>query len=250
MLTHILEGEIQPDFGACESKLCSCAAEKRGLQVCILWVAEMRRNTELNQAAQDLPRVVIWRYARAALHVSAVASCIAHRRVYLDMWHPSCGGHLGRQTAGDFQWAADFLDHHCGPQDETAVGDMFVMLYQTCDISLWANEPAFVKAIIVAMEPDKPTRVRHAALRTAWEIREALRSPGNAILPLLPAFSSALRSAVLTNIHSEEDTTTWDSPDGFFDWQRDLCYLQIIYALVRSSGGIWDRHLHDNGHFD
>ncbi|KAH7923289.1 hypothetical protein BV22DRAFT_597484 [Leucogyrophana mollusca] len=124
------------------------------------------------------------------------------------------------------------------------------MLSQASDISRWANNPMFIEAIIFAMGPDKPTQVRHAALHTAWEIRQALRTPDNAILSMLSAFSAALSSAVLTNIHSEEDTTTPNSPDRFIYEERDVHYLQIISDLVQNSGGIWDRHLHNNGHFD
>ncbi|KAH7925119.1 hypothetical protein BV22DRAFT_457017 [Leucogyrophana mollusca] len=247
MLSCLVEAEMLSRFGTCESKLCGCKVAEWSMRVCHSWMGQITRAAK---PKEDPIRVAMLGCARAALHMSAMASRTAHDRVNWDVWHPSYGGHLGRQTAGDFHWAVAFLDHHYGTQDEIAVADTFVMLSQARDISLWANEPAFVQAIIVGMRPEKTTRVRDAALRTAWQIREALSSPDDAILPLLPAFSSALRSAVLTNIYSEGDTAAWDSPDRDFYEERNLHYVQIVYALVRSSGGIWDRYLHDNGHFN
>ncbi|KAH7925718.1 hypothetical protein BV22DRAFT_411524 [Leucogyrophana mollusca] len=246
MVSCLLDAEMSSRFGTCESKSCGCKVADWALRV---WHSWMGKIGGVTKPEKDPIGVVMLECARAALRIGAVASCAAYGPVGWGGWSRSCGGPLSWQDLDDFHWTLAFLDHHHSIQDKIVVAGMVVVLSQSPRISLWANEPAFVKAIVVAMGSDNPTRVRHVALRTACEIRKALGSPDNTILPMLSAFSAALRSAVLTNIHPEEYSTTSNSPDRFFYRERDLCYLQIIYALVRSPGGIWYRHLHDDQHF-
>ncbi|KAH7919547.1 hypothetical protein BV22DRAFT_854989 [Leucogyrophana mollusca] len=198
------------------------------------------------RGAEEMRRE-LWGDARAAMHFSAVASR-HHGLEDCSRRDLPSSGHCGRPAIYHLAWALDFLDYHYEARDEMAVADTFFMLSQARDIALWAKSPKFVEAIVFAMQPDKSTRVRHAALHTAWEIRVALGTPDDAIRPLLPKFVAALLSAVLTNMRSANQTENDRSPDRFIYHERDLRYLQILYTFARNKDGALDELLRSEGH--
>ncbi|KAH7925323.1 hypothetical protein BV22DRAFT_442856 [Leucogyrophana mollusca] len=256
-LSLCLEGGIQPNFGTCESKECGCEVVEWGWHTCQSWVGKIWATTELSPAGRARSREErqsdMWRNARAALHLSAVASSDYEDRGSGSNptgWRLCYGGHRGRPVISGPEWAIRFLDDHYEAQDYVAVADTFTMLSQARNIEHWADSPEFVNAIIFAMQPNRPTRVRHTAFRTAWEVRKAMGSPDGAVQFLLSDFAAALSSAALTDILPAENTSDTDSLDRFLYYDRDLHYLQILYALAQNPDGIWDCHLHDHGHFD
>ncbi|KAH7928469.1 hypothetical protein BV22DRAFT_1030782 [Leucogyrophana mollusca] len=254
-LSLCFDAGIEPDFGACRSKECGCEVMEWGWHTCQSMVGKLWSTDELSDpddAMSEEERSEIWRTARAALHLSAsLACCGYHDNPYYQCtrWRPNYGGHRGRPVIDGPDWAIRFLNEHYDARDPIAVADTYTMLSQARDIHQWADSPAFVGAIIHAMGPDQPTRVRHSALRAAWEIRCALGFPKDAIRSLLPDFIVALHSAVTTNLDPPDSTTVTDSVNRFIDEGRDLCYLQIIFALTQNSGGVYDDHLRDAGHF-
>ncbi|KAH7923687.1 hypothetical protein BV22DRAFT_566463 [Leucogyrophana mollusca] len=213
--------------------------------MCISLAQKAKALGPITDRLAEEKRRELWSNARAALHFSAVASARDHSR---GGWYPTYGGHCDRLAIDDFVWAIDFLDYHYEAQDEIAVADTFFMLSQARPIALWARSPKFVGAIIFAMQPDRSTQVRHAALHTAWEIRIALGSPDDAMGPLLPKFAEALLSAVLTDIHPANQTETDYSPDRFTYYERDLRYLHILYTFAQNENGTWDELLRSKGH--
>jgi hypothetical protein len=58
-----------------------------------------------------------------------------------------------------------------------------------------------------------------------------------------------LSPAMLTAVCPQPGATpTEDGPDCFFHDDRDLCYLELIFALARNS--VWHPHLFGDGHID
>ncbi|KIK33571.1 hypothetical protein CY34DRAFT_18291 [Suillus luteus UH-Slu-Lm8-n1] len=92
-----------------------------------------------------------------------------------------------------------------------------------------------------------PPRLRHAALRAAHSFREVLASidivdGGDVVL-------TNFSPAILTSVCPQPGATPTDTgPDRFFDDKRDLCYLELIFALARNSQ--WHPHLYGDGHID
>ncbi|KAH7921776.1 hypothetical protein BV22DRAFT_1038268 [Leucogyrophana mollusca] len=255
-LSLCFDAGIEPDFGACESKECGCEVIEWGWHTCQSIVGKLWSTSELSdpeEAMSEEERSEMWRTARAALHLSASMACCGYDQDNFSgqwtRWRPNYGGHRGRPVIDGPVWAIRFLNEHYDVRDPIAVADTFTMLSQARDIHQWADSPAFVGAIIRAMGPDQPTRIRHSALRAAWEIRNALGCPKDAIRSLLPDFIAALHSAVTANLDPPDSTTITDSVNRFIDLDRDLCYLQIVFALTQNSGGVYDGHLRDAGHF-
>ncbi|KAG2092488.1 uncharacterized protein F5147DRAFT_722199, partial [Suillus discolor] len=100
------------------------------------------------------------------------------------------------------------------------------------------------------MDSKMPSHIRHTALRAAHSAREEIVS--------IDAIDDArLRAMILTNLspailsvlcpHSGTIPVN-DDPDYFFDSDRDLCYLEIIFTLARNS--IWHPHLSQDRHID
>ncbi|KAG2091859.1 uncharacterized protein F5147DRAFT_723141, partial [Suillus discolor] len=100
------------------------------------------------------------------------------------------------------------------------------------------------------MDSNIPFHLRHAALRAAHSAREEIAS--------IDAIDDArLRAIVLTNLSPAimsvvclhpSPTPANDGPDRFFDYHRDLCYLEIIFALARNP--IWHPRLSEDRHID
>ncbi|KIK31752.1 hypothetical protein CY34DRAFT_19603 [Suillus luteus UH-Slu-Lm8-n1] len=95
--------------------------------------------------------------------------------------------------------------------------------------------------LIACMGSSMPPRLRHAALRAAHSFREALASidivdDGDMVL-------TNFSPAILTAVCPQPGATPTDSgPDCFFDHGRDLCYLELIFALARNFQ--WRPHLY------
>ncbi|KAH7917567.1 hypothetical protein BV22DRAFT_934239 [Leucogyrophana mollusca] len=254
-LSLCFDAGINPDFGACTSRQCGCEVMEWSWHTCQSIVGKLWSTSKLShsdKATLKEERSEMWGAARAALHISASVACCGRDDLGYTWtrWRPSYGGHRGRPVMNGPDWAIRFLNEHYDAHDPIAVADTFTMLSQSRDIHQWADSPAFVGAIIHAMEAEQPTQVRHTALRTAWEIRNAPGFPRDAIRGLLPDFIAALHSAVTTNLGPPDNTTITDFADRFTDEDRDLCYLQIIYTLTQNSDGVHDDQLREAGHFN
>ncbi|KIK35148.1 hypothetical protein CY34DRAFT_597232 [Suillus luteus UH-Slu-Lm8-n1] len=94
----------------------------------------------------------------------------------------------------------------------------------------------YIEMLIACMGSSMPPRLRHAALRAAHSFQEVLASidiVDDADM-VLTNFSPSILTAVCPQPSAD--------PDRFFDYGRDLCYLELIFALARNSQ--WRPHLH------
>ncbi|KAH7912119.1 hypothetical protein BJ138DRAFT_837348 [Hygrophoropsis aurantiaca] len=199
----------------------------------------------------------IWKNVRATLHLSAMlsTSCDHYKegssRQWLSTYH--CG-HDSLFNIDGPEWAVSFLKHHYDVHDDTAVADTFFMLSQSRNVKQWADSTLFMDALVFAMQGDQPVHVRHTALRTVWKMRHVLTQPNSVLLSSsqLSEFSSALYSAVSTNIHAPDDSNTDNSSDRFFSVERDMYYLQIIYTFSLNAQivDIWNTCLRWHGHLE
>ncbi|KAG1812582.1 uncharacterized protein BJ212DRAFT_1483188 [Suillus subaureus] len=146
----------------------------------------------------------------------------------------------------NFDWLVDYLSNVCSNNYKTA-GDILVLLCSMRASCSPASQQLYIEKLIACMGSIMPPRLRHAALRAAHSIREVLASidvVDDADM-MLTNFSSAILTAVCPQPGA---TPTSDGPDRFFHPSHDLCYLELIFALVRNS--VWHPHLSGNSHIN
>ncbi|KAG1754827.1 uncharacterized protein EDB91DRAFT_1242061 [Suillus paluster] len=99
------------------------------------------------------------------------------------------------------------------------------------------------------MEADKPSRLRHAALRAVFDARLEL-------VDIVEQPEGEFREKILTELAPALFTTTKpiapqrsdDEPDAVFNPGRDDCYLRLIFTLAKQSD--WRAHLGKAGHIE
>ncbi|KAH7930872.1 hypothetical protein BV22DRAFT_40454 [Leucogyrophana mollusca] len=155
-----------------------------------------------------------------------------------------------KEDEADFHWLVDFLIYQCKENDYVAIGDALLTLSNIRGLDKCARITGYIGAIIAASGSGMPLRVRHAALKAACAIRNELANPqGEATRArLLDDFSSALWRAALLTIDPPGYRQAPLSPDRFLYYHRDLCYVQIVFALAQND--IWETHLCNDGHFE
>ncbi|KAG1768959.1 hypothetical protein EDD22DRAFT_870143 [Suillus occidentalis] len=140
----------------------------------------------------------------------------------------------------DLDWLVDYLGDVCSDDHETA-GDILVLL-SSMSVSCSATKVhVYIEKLIACMGSSMPVRLRHAALRAAHRSREVFASidvGGDADVAL-----TKFSLAILTAVCPQPVATSSDSdPDRFFYPDRDLCYLELVFALARNS--VWHPHLY------
>jgi len=149
----------------------------------------------------------------------------------------------------DFDWLVDYLEY-IDSDDQEAVFDILLLLVVIKVRCSPAKRHRFFKSLITYMSSHIPVHLRHAALRLAHSAREEMVSIDvidNAELRdiILTEFSPAILTAVCPQ---SGVTLSDDDPDRFFRHDRDLCYLELLFALVRNSN--WHPHLFEDHHID
>jgi hypothetical protein len=146
----------------------------------------------------------------------------------------------------DFDWLVDYLDNVYSNNYETA-GDILVLLSSMRVNCSPAIQRLYIEKLITCMGSSMPPRLRHAALRAAHSFREVLASADvvDDADMVLTKFSLAILTAVCPQLGT---TPTDDGPDCFFHPDRDLCYLELIFALAGNS--VWHPHFSRDGHID
>ncbi|KAG2753812.1 hypothetical protein P692DRAFT_20234192 [Suillus brevipes Sb2] len=146
----------------------------------------------------------------------------------------------------DFDWLVDYLGDTCSNNHATA-GDILVLLSSMSVSCSPAKRCLYIEKLVACMGSSMPTRLRHAALRAAHSFREVLASID--VVEDADMFLAKLSPAILTAVSPEPvATSTNDNPDRFFHGDRDLCYLELIFALARNS--VWHPYLYGDGHID
>ncbi|KAG1742561.1 hypothetical protein EDB19DRAFT_622404 [Suillus lakei] len=93
-----------------------------------------------------------------------------------------------------------------------------------------------VRHIIFAMEQTESPLLRHVGLKIAYIIKEPLANITNDVRDqLLPALHSATFGNILGDSITPDDT----SPDRFVHLERDLHYLEIVFALANANSEYW-----------
>ncbi|KAG2133300.1 hypothetical protein DEU56DRAFT_810880 [Suillus clintonianus] len=105
----------------------------------------------------------------------------------------------------------------------------------------------FIERLVACMDSSMPYRLCHIAVRAAYSFRGVLTSIDavDDADTILTRFSSAIVSAVCPRPGA---TPADDGPDGFINGARDLCYLELVFALAGNS--IWHPHLVGDHHID
>ncbi|KAG2092506.1 uncharacterized protein F5147DRAFT_722301 [Suillus discolor] len=156
-----------------------------------------------------------------------------------DLWNGQYFWTGDSHSPEDFDWLVDYLEYIYS-DDQEAAFDILVLL----------GVLKFFKILIACMGSSMPVHLRHAALRLAHSAREEMVSIDaidDAMLRdmILTEFSPAILTAVCPQpgvTHSD------DSPDRCVHDQRDLCYLELLFALARNSN--WHPHLVEDHHID
>ncbi|KAG1851449.1 hypothetical protein DFJ58DRAFT_423887 [Suillus subalutaceus] len=112
-----------------------------------------------------------------------------------------------------------------------------------------AKQHLFVERLIACMDSTMPSHLRQAALRAAHSAREEMAS--------IDAIDDArLRDMVLTKLSPvilsvvcpPPGATPDEYPDPTTNYPRNLCYLELVFALARNSN--WYPHLFGDRHID
>jgi hypothetical protein len=149
----------------------------------------------------------------------------------------------------DFDWLVDYLEYVYS-DDQKAAFDILLLLGVMKVRCSPAKQYQFFKSLIACMDSHMPHDLRHAALRAAHSAREEIASIDaidDAELRdmLLTEFSPAILTAICPQPGA---TLSDDNPDCFFHSDRDLCYLELIFALARNSN--WHLQLFRDHHID
>ncbi|KAG1828158.1 hypothetical protein EV424DRAFT_1345072 [Suillus variegatus] len=155
------------------------------------------------------------------------------------------------RTTEDFDWLVNFLVHfrEFEMRDFDAMGDALLALSAMRDLGSVTRRDNYLDAIIFAMEADKPSRLRHTALRAMFDARFKLveivdEEKGEFREKLLGELAPALFTATKPIAPQLSD----DDPDSVFNPRRDDCYLRLIFTLAKQSD--WRAHLERAGHIE
>ncbi|KAG1793831.1 uncharacterized protein HD556DRAFT_446302 [Suillus plorans] len=146
----------------------------------------------------------------------------------------------------------DFLVHFrkSETRDFDAMGDALLALSAMRDLGSDTRRDNYLDAIIFAMEADKPSRLRHTALRAMFDARFKLveiveKEKGEFREKLLKELAPALFTTTKPIAPQRSDD---DDPDTVFNPRRDDCYLRLILTLAKQRD--WRAHLVTAGHIE
>ncbi|KAG1820660.1 hypothetical protein EV424DRAFT_1402566, partial [Suillus variegatus] len=212
----------------------------RNLEVCRKIYSRVRSSGQ-NDASVSLAAL------RKALHFTFAAANVS--RDPAQLWDASLPLQRGSRTPEDFDWLVDYLDYIYAADHEAAY-DILLLLGSMGVSCSPAKQHLFVESLIACMDSNMPPHLRHTALRAAHSARDEIASI-NAIddASLWDIVLSRLSSAILSVLFPHPGTApTNDDPDHFFDYDRDLCYVELVCALARNSN--WRPHLSEDHHID
>ncbi|KAG1886489.1 hypothetical protein F4604DRAFT_1273722 [Suillus subluteus] len=192
--------------------------------------------------------------ARAALHLSIVADADLRYRAgdWRALW--DCirvGINHGKRRREDFTWLLDFIVHHRNTKDHLALGDALQAMSKVGEVE-WpeSSMQVYYSSICVAMSPDMPTQTRYSGMAALHAVRGKVASDD--LTPsMMVNLSLALSSTAALCIDppmDDEPCHTLPLTEIALSWRRDLCYIQIIFALRQSRK--WDEYLTNDGHLE
>ncbi|KAG2153037.1 uncharacterized protein EDB93DRAFT_238353 [Suillus bovinus] len=149
----------------------------------------------------------------------------------------------------DLDWLMDYLEYIYSGDEETALDILLFLDVMKVRCSP-AKQHQFFKSLVFCMDGNRPVHLRHVALRAAHNAREEIASI-DAIhdAKLRDMILTELSPTILTAVCPQSGTSfSNDDPDHPFHHGRDLCYLELLFALVRNSK--WHPHLFGGHHID
>jgi hypothetical protein len=111
-----------------------------------------------------------------------------------------------------------------------------------------AKQHLFIERLVACMDSTMSPHLRYAALRAAHSAREEIAS--------IEAMDDRLRDMVLTKLSPvilsvvcpPPGATPEEYPDRLSNFDCDLCYLELVFALARNSD--WHPYLSEDRHID
>jgi hypothetical protein len=184
---------------------------------------------------------------RNALHFTLTAAKVSRDPAYLWNYSNSSLGAGVSHSPANFDWLVDcYLDIYSNDQ-EVAFDVLFLL-----GVMKVSCRPAklhqFIDSLIACMGSNTPVHLLYAALRAAHIVREEIASIDVIDAKLRDMVLTKLSPAILTAVCPPPGTTLANDPHHFFHYDRDLCYLELIFALARNSN--WHPHLLRDDHID
>jgi hypothetical protein len=146
----------------------------------------------------------------------------------------------------EFDWLVDYLAEKADiAADDETVGDALLALSAMHRLGSSTKRRSYITALIRCMDPTRPPRIRHTALRAVADAQEELASITNELMPqsVDATLLDELSCALLTVVRPNKDQTVQRSHTD-----RDTCYSRVIFALAQNDE--WHERLARNGHFE
>ncbi|KAG2746583.1 hypothetical protein P692DRAFT_20739116, partial [Suillus brevipes Sb2] len=160
-------------------------------------------------------------------------------QVWYNQYLPEADPH----SPEDFDWLVDYLDYMYSYDKEVAYDILLLLDVMEVRCSP-AKQYQFIQSLIACMDSDMPSHLRHVALRAAHRAREVIASV-DAIddAELRDRILTEFPPAILTAVCSQPGATPIndDDPDRDLHYNRDLCYLELVFTLAGNSH--WHPHL-------
>ncbi|KAG1839617.1 hypothetical protein DFJ58DRAFT_811747 [Suillus subalutaceus] len=211
----------------------------RNLDVCKK-IYSRARSSEQNNA------LVLLTALRNVLHFMFAAANVSRNPD--ELWYAHLMLQGDSHSPEDFDWLVDYLDY-IHSDDHEAAYDIFLLLGSMGVCCSPAKQHLFIERLVACMDNNMPPHLRHAALRAAHSAREEMASTDAMDDKLRDVVLTKLSPAILSVLCPHPGTTPAnDDPDRFFDYDRDLCYLKLVFALAKNSD--WHPHLSGDRHVD
>ncbi|KAG1720250.1 hypothetical protein EDB19DRAFT_1778119 [Suillus lakei] len=162
-----------------------------------------------------------------ALRFTLTAAKVSRDPVHL--WYDPFAWTRDSHSPEDFDWLVDYLDYIYSDDHEAACDILLLLRVMEVRCSP-AKQHQFIESLIACMN-------KMASIDTIDDT--SLRDM--VLTKFLPAILSAVRP-------QPGATSADDDPDRFFHRDRDLCYLELVFALARNPN--WHPHLCGDSHID
>ncbi|KAG2138629.1 uncharacterized protein EDB93DRAFT_719825 [Suillus bovinus] len=166
-----------------------------------------------------------------------------------DLWHSYYSWSYDSHPPEDFDWLVDYLEYIYSDEEDTAFDILLFLVVMKARCSP-AKQHQFFTSLIACMGSNMPPHLRHVALRAAHTARDEIASM-DAIhdAKLRDVTLTQLSTAILTAVCPQPGATfSNDDTDRLFHDERDLCYLELLFTLVRNSN--WHPRLFGDHHVD
>jgi hypothetical protein len=188
-----------------------------------------------------------WELLDALRHVLRFAlTAVQISRDPAQLWYGHISLMVDSHSPEDFDWLVDCLDHNYYSNDQETAFDILLLLDVMKVCCSPAKQYQFIESLIARMDSDMPSHLRHVALRAAHRARKVIASIDDVDdVELRDRILTEFTPAILTTVCSKPGATIDDDddddPDRAFNYDRDLCYLELVFTLAGNPH--WHPHL-------